>query len=322
MNKRDLIVAILATFCLTATLFLVLPSRSTEKDPWADVSGPTPSEPDGVVNMRDIQYEIIHFNQDVSNMTRNVNVTNWPSTVNPQDSDFAWFPGIMNIAPSSYWSSGSLSTIGFRQVTLKIYTNTTIAVTVIQGLEIESPVPAMGPMSHDYYDVNDEFTKTYNVMGTDFWIQINNWRSPTTAAEVSCYVYMNSIPSLECEPLYDKQSWRVNISEGMNPFSSFQCGGFSRMGINVSPIEASDGTYSVTLYAYEISWGTATESLPPSALNVTFTVYNRTMITVYSSTFITETKWSNCALRWKVIGTAPPPNWWITFNVEAYLRNE
>jgi len=79
MNKRDLIIVALATFCLTSTLFMILPSRSAERDPWADVSGPTIGEPDGTINMRDINYEIQHFNQNVSNMTRNVNVTNWQS---------------------------------------------------------------------------------------------------------------------------------------------------------------------------------------------------------------------------------------------------
>jgi len=81
MNKKDLVIVALATFCLTSTLFMILPSRSAERDPWADVSGPTQGEPDGTINMRDINYEIQHFNQDVSNMTRNVNVTNWQ----PQD---------------------------------------------------------------------------------------------------------------------------------------------------------------------------------------------------------------------------------------------
>jgi len=78
MNKRDMFIVALVTFCLTATLFMILPSRSTEKDPWADVNGPTPGVPDGVVNMRDIAYEVAHFNENVSDMTRNVNVTNWP----------------------------------------------------------------------------------------------------------------------------------------------------------------------------------------------------------------------------------------------------
>lgn len=92
MNKKDLIIVVLATFCLTATLFMILPSRSTEKDPWADVSSPIVGESDGKINMRDISYEIQHFNQDVSNMTRNVNVTNWPTScqVVHQSANLTW----------------------------------------------------------------------------------------------------------------------------------------------------------------------------------------------------------------------------------------
>jgi hypothetical protein len=74
MNKKDMIIVALATFCLTSTLFMILPSRGVERDPWADTSGPIQGQPDGTINMRDINYEIQHFNQDVSNMTRNVTI--------------------------------------------------------------------------------------------------------------------------------------------------------------------------------------------------------------------------------------------------------
>jgi len=63
LNKKDLVIVALATFCLTATLFTILPSRSAEPySPWADVSGPTIGESDGTINMRDINYEILRFN--------------------------------------------------------------------------------------------------------------------------------------------------------------------------------------------------------------------------------------------------------------------
>ena len=78
MNKKDLIIAILATFCLTATLFVILPSRSAEPyNPWGDVSGPTIGEPDGTINMRDINYEILRFNT-FGDTAKNVTVTNFP----------------------------------------------------------------------------------------------------------------------------------------------------------------------------------------------------------------------------------------------------
>ena len=79
MNKKDLIISVLATFCLTATLFIILPSRSAEPyNPWGDVSGPTIGEPDGTINMRDINYEILRFNT-FGDTAKNVTVANWPS---------------------------------------------------------------------------------------------------------------------------------------------------------------------------------------------------------------------------------------------------
>jgi hypothetical protein len=73
MIKRDLIIAVLATFCLTATLFLILPVRSTGKyDPWADING------DGKINMIDVGYIASLFGTS-GDPTRNVTVTNWPT---------------------------------------------------------------------------------------------------------------------------------------------------------------------------------------------------------------------------------------------------
>jgi hypothetical protein len=70
MMKRDLIIAVLVTFCLTATLFLVIPGRSTGTyDPWADING------DGKINMTDVGYVASLFGTK-GDPTRNVTVTN------------------------------------------------------------------------------------------------------------------------------------------------------------------------------------------------------------------------------------------------------
>jgi hypothetical protein len=65
MITRKNLVTILLAFCISAIMFIALPTRSQTSpayDPWADVSGPISGEPDGTINMRDIQYEILHFN--------------------------------------------------------------------------------------------------------------------------------------------------------------------------------------------------------------------------------------------------------------------
>lgn len=56
-NRKDLIVAVLGTFCLTATLFMIVPTRSQSGsyDPWIDVND------DGSIDMADISIEIDNF---------------------------------------------------------------------------------------------------------------------------------------------------------------------------------------------------------------------------------------------------------------------
>ena len=57
--RKDVLIAVLITFCLTSALFAIKPSGSqTERqyDPWADVND------DGIINMRDVTNEILLFN--------------------------------------------------------------------------------------------------------------------------------------------------------------------------------------------------------------------------------------------------------------------
>ena len=58
MNRRGFVILALFVFCLAATLFTILPTRSATNpyDPWLDYND------DGTINMRDIQAEILSFN--------------------------------------------------------------------------------------------------------------------------------------------------------------------------------------------------------------------------------------------------------------------
>lgn len=75
MIRKDVIIAILATFCLTVTFFSVLPIRSGSTpvgyDPWADTND------DGKINMHDIGYTAQRYGA-TGDPTKNVNVVNWP----------------------------------------------------------------------------------------------------------------------------------------------------------------------------------------------------------------------------------------------------
>jgi len=67
--KRNVIIAVLAMFCLTATLFMV--SSSLGYDPWADINE------DGQIEIKDIAYSARLYGSS-GDPTKNVTVTNWP----------------------------------------------------------------------------------------------------------------------------------------------------------------------------------------------------------------------------------------------------
>lgn len=75
ISKKYLVIAVLATFCLTAALFMVVPTRSqtSSYDPWTDING------DGTIDMADISLTIDSF-MSSGDTTKNVNVTNWPKS--------------------------------------------------------------------------------------------------------------------------------------------------------------------------------------------------------------------------------------------------
>lgn len=92
VTKKDLLIVVLATFCLTSTLFMILPSRSgIPYDPWADVSGPTQGTEDGTINMRDISYLIQMFGTS-GNTTKDVNVTNYYQARPPYELLYGYYP--------------------------------------------------------------------------------------------------------------------------------------------------------------------------------------------------------------------------------------
>jgi hypothetical protein len=90
--KRDLIIAVLATFCLTATLFMILPAESSpaEYDPWADLND------DGTINILDVANVALVFGTS-GDPTKNVNITNLPS-------QYEEFSFTLNISWVDYWS--------------------------------------------------------------------------------------------------------------------------------------------------------------------------------------------------------------------------
>lgn len=81
MPKKDIAIAIVATFCLTSTLFMITPTRSQsgvgEYNPWADYNA------DGIIDIFDIVPGAVAFSSE-GDPTRNVSITNWPAEPAPK----------------------------------------------------------------------------------------------------------------------------------------------------------------------------------------------------------------------------------------------
>ena len=93
IKKRDLIIAVWVTFCLTAMLFMVRTTRSQipgQYDPWLDITG------DGKIQIDDVAWVSKAYGT-TGDPTKNVNVTNWPS----QASDFQVLHWQLNITAHS-----------------------------------------------------------------------------------------------------------------------------------------------------------------------------------------------------------------------------
>ncbi|MGD0159927.1 MAG: hypothetical protein ABSB89_06480 [Candidatus Bathyarchaeia archaeon] len=81
VKNRDLIIAVLITFCLTAMLFLVKPTQSqtsSNYNPFYDLNH------DGKIDMKDIALEARAFG-GTGDPTENVNVTNWGDQYSCED---------------------------------------------------------------------------------------------------------------------------------------------------------------------------------------------------------------------------------------------
>jgi hypothetical protein len=100
VTKKDLIIAVLSTFCLTAALLVVLPTNSSSPyDPWADIND------DGKIDMRDISYDAKLFGT-LGDPTKCVNVTNWPTCC----ATTIWYRTPLN---NTLISSATYNTYGF-----------------------------------------------------------------------------------------------------------------------------------------------------------------------------------------------------------------
>ena len=112
VTKKDLVIAVLTTFCLTATLFMILPTKSSpaEYDPWLDVND------DGTINIIDLATTAKAYGAS-GDPTKPVEIAE--RRVEENVIDFVIDESIEN-EPYSHFNI-TIPTAGFRIVTVSIW---------------------------------------------------------------------------------------------------------------------------------------------------------------------------------------------------------
>lgn len=164
MIKKTLIVTVLATFCLTAILFTILPVSSLGKyDPWLD----SPSG-DGKIDARDVSPVAAAYGS-TGDPTKPVIIANL--------STYEWV-GFQVVDPGQYWDIFN-STRGYRTVTIIAIMQTNSHV----NLEVSFEMFAAGGGARGPWDITSLYNapggenriiKTYSVVGSTIWIALYN----------------------------------------------------------------------------------------------------------------------------------------------------
>jgi len=122
-SKKHIVIAVLASFCLTSTLFMILPTRSQSDDleynPWADLNE------DGIIDIYDV-VGVTGIYETTGTPVKNVNVTNWPLGFGSTSKEFAFFNYEYGSKPTVYSSDIDSSTYWTTETTFLTVENYTV----------------------------------------------------------------------------------------------------------------------------------------------------------------------------------------------------
>jgi hypothetical protein len=176
VNRKHLVLSSLIALALLAVAFTPISSQQgvREYDPWVDLNG------DGMIEGKDIAVVAKLFDTSGDPLTRNVNVTNWPSTIYIKRSTYEWH-GDFTI-PRGGWFPINNITSGFDRVTLRIFSSDQIRVFVdfygntIEEFDVTVPNPVL---------------KTYQVQGSKIQVKLWDWytKGPINA---EVWIYMTA----------------------------------------------------------------------------------------------------------------------------------
>jgi len=180
MNKKDLIIAVLATFCLTSTIFMIFPTKSAEPyNPWADVSGPTLGEADGTINMRDINYEILRFNT-FGDTAKNVTIAGRANKLAFNVSTF--------LDTNSAYATEWIPIDGYSKVTVCIDYNEPVPPIINYYTLCTAHYGGIAFVVDQISNFGYSLVKTYDVPNQRIYVEIQN--GPTYPATVTIDVYL------------------------------------------------------------------------------------------------------------------------------------
>jgi len=222
MTKKDFIIAILATFCLTVTLFVVLPTKSSPSaggyDSWADIND------DGKINMYDIGYTAQRYGA-TGDPTKNVNVTNWPEPqykTGSQVVNISWYnggdSGSFKLNTTAIVSTGGYSRMSVAISPLDIsisgtWAPKTLTVSLANLLWKDTPkFTELADLVTALYETVDDFN--VSVYGkTDF---VESERSQAKLFDVKgpyCFCWLSTVWSGNAAPVGHPTGWMtVQIS--------------------------------------------------------------------------------------------------------------
>ena len=253
-TKKDLIIVILATFCLTLTLFTILPTHSSsstatlEYDPWKDIDG------DGKITLYDA-VSLLNSYGAQGDPTRNVTVTNWP----PFTSDYTYGP--IALGPSASTYSQSFQTAGYAQFVVSASADSVGAVVTV------TEINDVNSATLDTWPIIDWFSpsKAYPVTTPYIFVSITNTNPKylNYTIQVQFEVQLTTSTYTETQQTYNTgrvndvisaESYNISWASGQNEagtggFLNF-AGGFSRMYLSFKMTDASKNFSGANLFIH------------------------------------------------------------------------
>ena len=176
VTKRVLMIAVLATFCLTATLFMIVPtkSQSSKYDPWTDING------DGSIDMADISLAVDGF-MSSGDATKPVNITGHATQL---IKEAVW--ATVNV--SSTWISSLILVDGYSKFSVNVNYLGYNEPNEYKLYSVDNYTCGINFLADDIINFGSALVKTYDVSNRYIRIWITN--SGTYAANLYVDVYL------------------------------------------------------------------------------------------------------------------------------------